>query len=418
MSEPSGTMRLEDRGTTTSRFERARLQIARLGLGDSEELSQVLGLACRISADALQVARVGVWLLHPDGVTLQRVEQYQAGAPAAGTEVLSFARGAPYLEAIRSRRVVQADDAQADPRTRELGPTYLGPLKIGAMLDAPIFRGGRVVGVVCHEHLGGPRAWSERDVHFAGAVADMLSGLFEQAARLEAEARLADALRMEALGRLAGAVAHDMNNVLTGVRLAAEALRRTPGDPVVVEQAARDVIEQAASGERLTRQLLAFCRGQPAAPVELELGQLLRHLEPALRRLIADRCDLRLALPAGPCRVRADRSQLEQVVTNLVVNARDASLPERRGLVTVILNARPGDPGQGKAILSVVDDGSGMTAEVRARAFEPYFTTRSAGTGMGLAIVYGLVQQAGGRVEVFSAPGQGATFVVTLPLLD
>lgn len=407
---------------STARLERARLEIARLGLGDSHELSQALGTACRVSAQALQVERVGVWLLEPDGVTLRRVELYQAGDQDPGSARIAFARQTAYLEALATRRVVQADDALQDPRTVELVVDYLRPLGIGAMLDAPIFRGGRVVGVVCHEHLGGPRTWRARDGDFACSVADMLGGLFEQSARLEAESRLARAARMEALGRLAAGVAHDMNNVLSGVRLAAEVLVRAPASgPDLVQRASQEVIEHVDRGARLTQQLLAFCRGTPTPPGKLDLTALLRELEPGLRSLLGERCALRVQLPPAPCLVRAERSQLEQVVMNLALNARDAIPAARRGTVTLELRVQPRTGGAGReALLSVTDDGEGMDPETRARAFEPFFSTKPAGqgTGMGLAIVYAITQRAGGSVDVVSAPGQGATFQVHLPLLE
>lgn len=405
---------LHDPQATSTRFERARLEIAQLGLGDSAELSHALALACRISAEALPADRVGVWLLQRDRVTLRRVELYQTHAHDPGAELIAFQRGAAYLEAIGTCRVVQADDAQRDPRTSELGPAYLVPLGIGAMLDAPIFRGGKVIGVVCHEHLGGPREWRPRDTDFACSVADMLGGLFEQAARLNAEAHLARALRMEALGRLAAGVAHDMNNVLAGVRLAAEALRRDPqADPAAT---AAEVIAQAERGERFTRQLLVFARGAPVSPTEQDLGALVRDLAPMLEALVGERCTLQVQVPPEPVLVSVDRAQLEQVLLNLVLNARDASWPDRRGAVLVSLSRQAGADGAPEAVLSVSDDGQGMAPEVLARVFEPFFSTKppGEGTGMGLAIVHGLVEQAGGTVEAFSVQGRGATFSVRL----
>jgi CheY-like chemotaxis protein len=182
------------------------------------------------------------------------------------------------------------------------------------------------------------------------------------------------------------------------------------------------------AGERaaaLTRQLLAFSRRQVLQPTVLDLNDLVRNLDSMLRRLIDEDVRLTTALHADALRVKADAGQLEQVLTNLVVNARDA-MP-RGGRLMISTAAVPTSVDSattnavgGYAMLTVTDSGCGMDEHVLKRLFEPFFTTKEVGkgTGLGLAMVYGVVQQSGGRVEVESEPGRGSTFRVYLPLTD
>jgi len=233
--------------------------------------------------------------------------------------------------------------------------------------------------------------------------------------RLEDELRQAQ--KMEAVGRLAGGVAHDFNNLLTVIlshgAMLADALG--PSDPSFPDVVGiRDAADRAAE---LTRQLLAFSRKQVLQPQNLDVNGVLRNLEPMLRRLIGVdvRIVLELAPEVGP--VRADPGQVEQVVINLVVNARDAM--DHRGTVTLSTDSLPAPDGVGPpwVRLTVKDTGRGMDAATLAHAFEPFFTTKEAGhgTGLGLSMVYGIVQQSGGRISIASEVGIGTTFELSFP---
>ncbi len=244
--------------------------------------------------------------------------------------------------------------------------------------------------------------------------------------RRRLEAQLRQAAKMEAVGRLAGGVAHDFNNLLTVINGFSElALEALPADA-----AARPLVEQVRkAGDRaaaLTRQLLAYGRKQILHPQTLDLGALVTDLGAMLRRLIGE--DIALTLDPAPVRVVADPGQVSQVVLNLAVNARDA-MP-RGGRLTVRTVSRPlpaGVTADGGAIragryavLEVADTGVGMPDEVKARAFEPFFTTKGIGegTGLGLAMVYGIVTQSGGHVVLDSAVGRGTTFRVCFPAVE
>jgi PAS domain S-box-containing protein len=241
--------------------------------------------------------------------------------------------------------------------------------------------------------------------------------------RLEEELRQAQ--RMESIGKLAGGIAHDFNNLLTaimGYAALAEA-EQTPGTPVHewIEQIRRSG-EQAAT---LTGQLLAFGRRQTLRPTDLDLNAVVDTFRKMLARLIGERIELDVQLTPDLRHVRADRSQVEQVIVNLVVNARDA-MP-RGGRLTlrthnVVVEPRPTpgaqEPPAGQyAALTVIDTGEGIAPAVLERIFEPFFTTKplGRGTGLGLATVYGIVKQSGGDIQVQSTPARGSSFTVLLP---
>ena len=242
------------------------------------------------------------------------------------------------------------------------------------------------------------------------------------------EARFRHAQKMQAIGRLAGGVAHDFNNFLTVIGAYAElALDGLPEDDPRAKDL-QEILRAANQANRLTRQLLAFTRQQVIQPEVLELDTAVFAMGEMLRHLLREDAELVTRLGSAHAKVKIDPGHLEQVVMNLVVNARDAL--SRGGRITIGTTATTLDPESARlhgvdrpgryAVLSVADTGVGMSAETRARIFEPFFTTKTVGkgTGLGLATVYGVVTQAGGQITVYSEPGVGSTFRVYLPMAD
>src|SRR5688500_186654 len=244
------------------------------------------------------------------------------------------------------------------------------------------------------------------------------------------ERQLLQSQKMEAVGRLAGGVAHDFNNILTAISGFGEFALADLDDPSGDDPRAdiEQVLAAAQRGGALTRQLLAFSRQQVLQPLVLDLNAVVTALSPMLARLIGTHVRLQMAPAQQLGAVKADPNQMEQVLVNLVVNARDA-MPNG-GTVTIETadveldeiyasthdGVRPGS----YVMLAVTDSGVGMDAATRARAFDPFFTTKAPGkgTGLGLSTVYGIVKQSGGSVEVYSEPGRGTSVKVYLPRSD
>ncbi len=259
----------------------------------------------------------------------------------------------------------------------------------------------------------------------SGAITEFVAVLRDVTEEKATRARLVKTQRTEAIGRMAGGIAHDFNNVLTAVAGNTELLIETlpeshPGRPL-----AHEVARAAGRAAMLTRQLLAFTRQQVLEPTLVNVNAVVASMHLMIRRLIGEEIEVALTLGPDLARIVADRSQIEQVVLNLAVNARDA-MPHGGRLTIetadVVLDeaqarrlecAAPGP----HVLLTVGDTGHGMDEETRAQIFEPFFTTRplGEGTGLGLATVHGIVRQSGGGIAVETAPDRGTRFLVYLP---
>jgi signal transduction histidine kinase len=224
--------------------------------------------------------------------------------------------------------------------------------------------------------------------------------------------------RMAAIGQLAGSVAHDFNNLLTAILGYGEMVRDElePGSRCLSDM--EQVLSAGRRAETLTRQLLTFSRRQKCQCEVFDINAAVHELEPLIRRLIPEDVALVLACDPGTLLVRGDRGQLELVIINLAVNARDA-MP-RGGRITIATHAASAAAGSDPVRLTVSDTGAGISADVLPRIFEPFFTTKSNGTGLGLATAQEIVSRSGGRIEVESAAGRGTTFTVVFgaPAID
>lgn len=245
-------------------------------------------------------------------------------------------------------------------------------------------------------------------VQFKGTLTDITE-------RKHLQAQFVQAQKMETVGRLAGGVAHDFNNLLTVINGYAEfALSgMSPDDPH--REMVQEIRDAGQRAESLTRQLLTFSRREVVQATSVDLNVIADQMRKMLERLIGEDVRLTFDLDPGLWRVKADAGQIEQVIMNLAVNARDA-MPDGG---TLLVTTRNVEGESDTVLLAVADTGCGMDAATQERLFEPFFTTKKVGqgTGLGLATVYGIVTQAGGRIEVSSAVGQGSTFSVYLPRL-
>jgi two-component system cell cycle sensor histidine kinase/response regulator CckA len=274
----------------------------------------------------------------------------------------------------------------------------------------------RNVEVIAHNHLADP------------AVAGVVLSTRDVTERNQLRLQLEQAQRMESLGRLTAGIAHDFNNILTTVQGAAELLHDdlAPEDPRLEEL--DQILYASGRATDLVRQLLTFSRQRIAEPVVLDINQSMRRADGLLKRTLGADVALTLRLADDLWPVVMDPTQLEQIILNLAVNARDAmpdggwlSMETSNILIEAVPDGStqsvpPGDYVQ----IAVSDSGIGMSEEIRARVFEPFFTTKEAGrgTGLGLSTVFGIVRQAGGQVRIYSEPGVGSTFKILLPRSD
>jgi len=244
----------------------------------------------------------------------------------------------------------------------------------------------------------------------------ILGTLLDVTERRHLEEQLTQARKMEAVGQLTGGVAHDFNNLLTVVLGNADILlRRIEDQPNVVKHLTA-IRAAADKGQTLTRQLLAFSRRQQLNPSVIDLNGLIRNFLPLMKQAVGEGVAIELELGAEPLHAMVDPTHLETALLNLAVNARDAM--DSEGVLMISARRTTGDDAAACGEIRVSDTGSGMSAEVADRVFEPFYTTKDIGrgSGLGLSQVYGFVAQSGGRVEVDSRPGEGAAFTLTLPL--
>ncbi|HTZ51752.1 MAG TPA: ATP-binding protein [Spirochaetia bacterium] len=276
------------------------------------------------------------------------------------------------------------------------------------------------------ERPDGRRLWvAERDVRLPGGQTlsfclDITERIRAEKELVHANARLVQAEKMEAVGRLAGGVAHDFNNILTAIYGYCDVLSRSLDARDPAQDFVSEIHRAAARAASLTQQLLAFSRRQELLPRAVDLNALLRSLRPMLERLIGEDIQVELDLAQDLWTARADPARVEQALVNLAANGRDA-MPQggRLSIRTrnAVLDGTAGGAAGEYVAITVGDTGMGMDAETRSHLFEPFFTTKDVGkgTGLGLSTVYGIVRQSGGSIQFRTEPGHGTEFTIYLP---
>ena len=323
-----------------------------------------------------------------------------------------------YLLRIRRPLLLDARGMHDLEATGQIGPVAY-PSE--SWLGVPLRAGDAIVGTMVALSFSALQMYTAREQAIFEYIARLVAMAIQRKTADEKRARLEESLRqaekLESIGRLAGGVAHDLNNLLVPIIGYAELIDQAPS-PVSIREMAQQIRSAAEHSRDLIQQLLAFARKQVLEPAVLDLRTVVSSMESLLRRTIREDVRIDIRLPATPVSVRADRGRMGQVLMNLSVNAQDAMTS--RGTLTIEVTEEPvpGAGGARRAVLSVRDTGAGMDEATRRSIFEPFFTTkeRGRGTGLGLATVYGIVKQHGGDVEVTSAPGAGSVFRVSLPL--
>ena len=411
--------------------------------GDAGDLALA---ASEVLGRVLEVSRVGYGVVDPREETIVTERAYCAPGIAPLPPTLHFRDYGSYIEDLKQGVTVAIGDVRDDPRTRD---TVEGLRGLAAMsfINMPVTEQGGFVALL-YLNNAEPRPWSEEEVAFVRDVAERVRDAVERRrveaelaqlnARLEeeveartaelmqAEEQLRQAAKMEAVGQLTGGLAHDFNNLLTGISGALEMIQVRVSQGRIGEldryvTAAQGATRRAAA---LTHRLLAFSRRQTLDPRPTDVNRLVAGMEELIRRTAGPGITLEVVGAVGLWRALVDPNQLENALLNLAINARDA-MPEG-GRITIetankwlddrAAKERDLEPGQYLS-LCVSDTGTGMSPEVQARAFDPFYTTKplGEGTGLGLSMIYGFARQSGGQVRIYSEVGQGTTLCIYLP---
>lgn len=413
---------MSPRPATKNAFDQAMLALARIHVDKGLTVRNALHTVARVAVTALGVARFSVWLTteERDAVRLYFLHRPDEGDVLDGT-ILRLEQFPAYFKALGNSRALLVPDVSSDPAVAELLDGYLRPLGIGAMLDAPIYRAGAFVGVVCHEHIGGPRVWENAEREFAADVASAVARLFEEGDRVQAEdslriyqRHLRELSRYEGMGRLAAGVAHDLRNLLHVVSANAELAASRTTDPEMLESL-HAVIEAVKRSRELTGTVLRFGSNSLEGPMVLDPAALVCDCEGLLRGAM-DIHELTVDVHDSHSRVLVVKAELERVLLNLVTNAREA-MGDTRGKVSITVRdiaATDNDSG-GQVAIVVQDNGSGMSPDTLLQIRRPFFTTKKNGTGLGLAMADQILARAGGMLQVDSVEGEGTTVTCVLP---
>jgi GAF domain-containing protein len=401
-----------------------------------QSIEPMLETVCRELALAFAVPHSAASLFDEEKTQAIVVAEYRSpgpgrrldpGRPSAQGEIIPVVHSPALQHLLMQKISLVIDDSQTEPRQVSVRDS-LRRLGFVSQLLVPLIVNGEVLGTLSVDATE-CRPFSIEEVNLAYRVAEQVSGALArdrlEDQRRQLEEQFLQAQKLEAVGRLAGGIAHDFSNLLTVIQLSTRLLeRKLRADNPLWEhvQHIQDACQRAST---LTRQLLAFSRREIVEPHLLDLNKVVADLDKLLRRILGEDVELVTSLAKDLWSIKIDPSQMEQVILNLAVNARDAmpaggsltietaNVVLDRAYVARHLDVEPGE----YVMLAVSDTGLGMDDEVKAHLFEPFFTTKEKGkgTGLGLPTVHGIAKQNHGQIWVYSEPGQGTTFKIYLP---
>jgi PAS domain S-box-containing protein len=429
---------LERREETLRRHQMALLEIVHSGVFDTTSRREAFKAIAEIAGEAMEADRTMIFRIEPD-IDVQRCldlwdRKNHEHSIVYDTNWSDL--GELFAELDRNR-VVAVDDIDTDPR---LAPRlwHYQKFDIQSLLTAGIYVDGQRRGRLNFGMVGAKRQWQPQEIAFARSVADLIAQVFLAKDREGLQQKLQQSAKMEAIGQLAGGVAHDFNNLLGSILGFAGFLKQDLPPGSEPGRFAQRIMSACERGRGLVAEILSFAKSASDERRVLDLGALLRDSEVLLAESLPKTTRLNFRYPAAPVSVECSDAQLNQIIMNLCINANDA-LNGESGRITVSLGsvrprdadwkrvgaAAPGrilvgqlDGARAYATIEVSDTGVGMNPDVLEHVMEPFFTTkeRGRGTGLGLAVVHGIVMSYGGAYGIESSPGKGTTVTVHLPL--
>jgi len=395
------------------------------------QVDEALQAALGVLGSFTQVDRVYIFRFSADGMAMDNTHEWCAEGIEPQIDNLQglTLESMPWLSArLRHREIVNAADIFELPDEAATEKEVLAAQDIQSVLLIPLIDESSVVGFIGFDSVRRAKSWPEEDIVLLRIAGEIFVRAIQRALaerdKRQLEAQLVQARSMESLARLAGGVAHDFNNLLAIILNYAKILERELSEPDH-RTMVRELFATAKRAADLTRQLLLMGRRDVVTPVVLNLNEVIQSLDHLLHQMVGERIELQCVLARDLAPTKVGIPQIEQVIVNLAINARDA-MPQG-GVLTIATSnetidqayaLRYIDVNQGEYVrLQVSDTGVGMTPEVASRAFEPFFSTKGdAGTGLGLSTVHGIVKQAGGHIELNSQLGRGTTMDIYLPV--
>jgi PAS domain S-box-containing protein len=404
-----------------ARHEAALSTLSRSYALAPEDLGKVLREIVEVVAWTLDVERVSVWtyVRSRNGLLCLELFERTSGRHSEGQE-LERRGHESYFAAMEASEVIAVSAVGSDPRTVDVAATALAPAGVGALLNTPIRSREGKSGALCCEHLGESRAWTSDEQTFAIAVANLLSLIFAQIEEQKLQAQLRHTQKLEALGTLAGGIAHDFNNILGAIISFTELARMDHPADAELQENLGEVIKACNRATGLVRQILAFSRRQDPVRVPISLTPVVQEALKLIRSTLPAGIEIESRIEDQLPSVLADANQIHQVIVNLCANAEHA-MRGQSGLLKVSLGMKPDTtPADRMVQITISDTGHGMSDAVMRRIFDPFFTTKGPGegTGLGLAVVHGIVEEHKGTIDVESKVGAGSTFRIALPVCD
>ena len=401
---------------------------------ESMDLQSMQSTICRTANEELGADATSIWLFDRNGQVVRRVstdvvaDRQEDFFSQPNSIPLELAQ--PALDALTEERVVSVADIKGGgDAAQKLGDHIVASFKTTSLLLSAIIVSGEMVGIVVHAYLGPVHDWSVEDRAFSSSIADISALAIQSQERALLEERTHQAERLESLGVLAGGVAHDFNNLLTvmigNAELLEMHLKQSASEYVEKTQA---ILEAGARAKELARQMLAYAGRASFATKTVDLNELVREVFDQIAPVLLREQTLNMTnISQEPLVVSVDTTQIRQVILNLATNARDAHA-DHVSISTgrVVMEESLVDEGSQDDVLaageycwvSVQDDGDGMDTTTRQKIFDPFFSTRSQGTGLGLAAALGILRAHDGAITVQSALGKGSAFTLYLPTSD